>query len=890
MITTESNADEAGRLAGGKGRSLYELSRNGFAVPRWAVIGADVFGELLERKGVRTKIDRLLSGLTETTVDETAGKIADLLSKVDIDTDIEAMFEGAYRHVGGGRVAVRSSGVEEDGERLSFAGQFETRLNVRGLKQLHDSVVECWISAFSARSLAYRLGHGIAVRVLGMAVVVQEMVDAQRSGVLFTVNPLSASREQCVVSSVYGLGEGLVSGLVDADTVVLDKATGDVVETVVGDKAEKVEAASESGCHVREVSAELRKTLALQPKDLSDLHELGSRVEEVFGCPQDIEWAIDHDRLWILQSRPVTSPVAGAPATPTGELRIWDNSNIIESFSGITSPLTYSFAADAYAKVYRNYAQALRVPRAQLRQLDDWLPSMLGYFHGRVYYNLFHWYRIVRMAPGYPLTRRVLEVSLGVEEPLSNELANGLHPFTFRTSFARRSWRALGTAEFARRFLTMDRDVERFVKEFYERYRVFDNVDYDALPATEIYRRFRDLERDLLEKWGPMMTLDAAILMSFGALHLLTKKWLPGAPEWFQWAVVSPGEDVESAEPARALSRLAETVRADAQLRELITSCPPERAGQALADAGHDGFLAEIDEYIDEYGYRSPDELKLEVPDLREDPTSLFAMVRDALPDTIERPPDTAQEYLDERLRGPRRKIYELVRRKTRNLLADRERLRFCRTRAFGSAKRMLRAMGRDLARIGAIENWGDVFMLRLEEVRGAFDGTISHAELPELVALRKRRRAADERLCAPSRFTTYGPAYWSGNLPTAGWVEDDGSRQGLTRFQGTASCPGIVEGTAVVTTTPQDVNGGILVAYRTDPGWVAALPSAAGLVIERGSPLTHVAIVARELRIPTVVQIKHVSRELRTGMRIRIDGSTGELLVLDEAAGDRTP
>jgi pyruvate,water dikinase len=195
----------------------------------------------------------------------------------------------------------------------------------------------------------------------------------------------------------------------------------------------------------------------------------------------------------------------------------------------------------------------------------------------------------------------------------------------------------------------------------------------------------------------------------------------------------------------------------------------------------------------------------------------------------------------------------------------------------------MLRAMGRDLARMGAIEDWRDVFQLRIEEVRGAFEGTISHGELPELVAIRKRHRAVDEQLRAPSRFTTRGAAYWNGNLPAAGWVADTGTGTGRRYFKGTPSCPGVAEGEAVVTTRPERVNGGILVAYRTDPGWVAALASAAGLIIERGSPLTHVAIVARELKVPTVVQIKDITRELRTGMRVRVDGSTGEVLVLSE-------
>jgi rifampicin phosphotransferase len=885
VVNVESDSVQDKRRIGGKAGSLTELVEKGFRVPRWAIVGTEVFERLIS--GVAAEIAALLDDLDDENVDATHDSIAVILSRVEIDSAAESAISLAYRQVGGGRVAVRSSGVEEDGERLSFAGQFTTRLNVTGADAVLAAVRECWESAFSVRSLAYRLRHGMAAAVPGMAVVVQEMIDADVSGVLFTANPLSGDRTECVVSAVYGLGESLVSGAVDADTVVLDKATGAVRETVVGDKSERLDP-GDDGCVVTAVDEARRAGLALEPDRLAELRDIAVLVEEAFGAPRDVEWALADGRLWLLQSRPITSalaPAAVPPAVPPedGERRVWDNSNIIESFSGVTSPLTYTFAADAYATVYRHYARALRVPETQLRQMDDWLPTMLGYFHGRVYYNLLHWYRMVRIAPVYPLTRRVLEVSLGVEEPLPDEWADRLYPYTFRSGLRRRLSRTVTVAEFVRRFLFMDRSVARFTRRFYAAYREFDDVDYDRLGGDELRRRFRLLERDLLAEWGPMMTLDAALLLSFGTLYLLTRRWLPDAPEWFQWAVANPGDDIESAEPAHALRRLADAVRADPVAHAIVTGTPPERTRQALLDAGLADLVASTDAYVADYGYRSPDELKLEVPDLREVPHTLFAMVREALPAPDAPRQDAAQAYLDEHLRGPKRWVYERVRRKTRNLLADRERLRFCRTRAFGTAKRILRAMGRDLAAMGALADWRDVFLLRLEELLGAFEGTVAHAELPELVALRTRLRAADEKLRAPSRFTTTGTPYWYGNL--AGWTADSGDRAGLREFRGTPSCPGVVEGRAVVAADaapPGAVDGGVLVAYRTDPGWVPALASAAGLVIERGSPLTHVAIVARELGIPTVVQVKDVTRELRTGMLLRIDGSTGSITVLD--------
>lgn len=887
ILTNSSHCADIREYGGAKARGLYDLANAGLNVPRWAVLGTDVYRDPRTTGQVGDRLAELLDVSTVDNLAAVSARIADLFADLPLPAEVIELAEQAYHHVGAARVAVRSSGEEEDGSEFSFAGQFATFLNVANVSELCERLKSCWASVFSERALRYRLGHGLTPHGAACAVIVQEMVDSDRSGVLFTADPTTGGRDEYVISSVYGLGEGLVSGAVDADTIALEATSGAVLRTVVGEKRERFAASTTgSGCTVVPVPSSERALLSLSDKDIARLREAGARITEAFEAPQDIEWAIADDSVWILQSRPITTrqPAHGeavvAERVSDGEFRVWDNANIIESFSGITSPLTFSFAADVYARIYWHYAKDLRVPAAQLRQMDDWLPHLLGHFHGRVYYNLLHWYRMVRLAPIYPLNRKVLEASLGVDEPLADEVAESLYPYTFSSPLRRRWSRTVTTVTFTKRFLSMNRLVRQFIRYFYGAYREFDNVDYDALPGSEVYRRFRSLERELIAKWGPMMALDASLLISFGALHLLTKRWLPDAPEWFTPAVANPGPDVESAEPARALLELAATVRADPELTRLLTATSPADVREALA--GND-FLAAIDDYTERYGYRSADELKLEVPDLREDPTSLFTMLRGALAEPPATSTDEAEAYLREHLRGPRRWAYEVVRRKTRSGLLNRERLRFCRTRAFGSAKRMLRAMGRDLARAGVIEDWDDVFVLRLAEVRAVFENPATTPDLRKLVAVRKRQRLADEQLRAPSRFETTGSDYAPDILAHAGWATGDARRTGVRDLRGTPSCPGVAEGPAVVTDSPLNADGGILVTYRTDPGWVTALPSAAALVIERGSPLTHVAIVARELGIPTVVQVSGVTTEIRTGMRVRVDGGAGTITVLDE-------
>ncbi|MBF6157987.1 phosphoenolpyruvate synthase [Nocardia cyriacigeorgica] len=903
---TDSGAISAS--AGGKARGLHILHNSGFAVPEWAVLGTDVFDAFATGAGLDERIAEFAAADTPEAAAAAGAALRSAIESADLPADVAELIGDGYRRLGGGAVAVRSSVAAEDGPAHSYAGQFDSFLNVDGEEAVRRQVRACWASAFSQRSIEYAFAHD-QPRVAAVAVVLQRLVPARVSGVMFTADPASGSPDELVISAVYGLGEGLVSGAVDADSVVVDRA-GNVLDTVIGDKDRAFLPSDLGGSASSDVDVERRARLALSEDEIAALAELGRKLEAELGAPQDIEWAIDDDGIWFLQARPITTALAPAAdravaaaalirgageAVPDGETRIWDNSNIIESFSGLTSPLTYTTAADIYGRVYRGYAESLKVPAEQLRQTDEWTPVLLGYFHGRVYYNLLHWYRMVGIAPGYPLNRKVLEAALGVDEPLPDEVAKTLRPYTFGSTAERIRSRTVTTVTYARRLFGIDAMVEQFLTEFYRVYDEYEALDYPTLTGEQAYAAYRKVDADLVRRWGPLMVLDAILLTCTGAMFLLTKLFLPKAPEWFLYAVVGPGADVESAEPARALTAMAETVHADPELIALINSTEPQQVYRQLhTSETYAGFRAELDAYIDRYGYRSLDELKLETPDLREDPASLFVMLRSALGRVGQagQQPDRAAEadaYLDAHLTGVRRRIYERLRAKVSRCAAHRERLRFCRTRAFGMVKRMIRVMGRDLAARGIIDEFSDVFYLTVQELRGSYEGADTRA-YRDLVTARKVQRAKDAELVAPARFSTIGSTFGRAELASQGWVPvtDTPPATPGTVLAGTPSSSGVVEGGAVVVDEPRDVAGGILIAYRTDPGWVAALPSASALVIERGSPLTHVAIVARELGVPTVVQVKDITKRIRTGMRIRVDGTTGTVTVLSGAeSGD---
>lgn len=872
--------------AGGKGANLAQLSAAGLPVPRWAIIPAGAQERFYRDNALDRPIAEALGHLDQHNVAHVAEQIQRLFAVGEYDQAILDVIADAYELAGSGVVAIRSSGGNEDSFSASFAGQYETFLNVSGLGQIRDCVRSCWASAYSERLLHYCLARGVRPEVIPMAVIVQTMVAAEKSGVIFTVNPVTRRADELLLSAAYGLGEGVVGGRVDADTLTLSRATGTVKEIVVGAKAERIEPAENGGVRAIAVADEDRAALVLTQREISELADCAREIEHLFGCPQDIEWAIGPDGLTVLQSRPVTSTVDAAP----GAYRIWDNSNIIESFGEVTASLTYTFARWAYRCVFADHARLIGVPACDRQEIEQWLANMLGYFNGRVYYNLLNWYRLVGLLPLYGPHRRILEVSLGVNESIDDELARALRPLRR----ARRSSELLVRMRIALRFVwhfaTIELSVKRFLHDFHRLYEQFDPIDYSLLSSEEVYVHYRDAEASLLTRWGRMVVLEAVLALSFGAMHALTQRWLPDAPNALVWEMAKVDSDVESAAPIARLHEIAQVIRSDQQLSALFARLPyGSEHGELRRTTGAkaQALRAAIDRYIDDFGYRNANELKLEEPDLREAPALLFGMIRGALA-KLDRDSQLAareasgeggESYLTAHLHGPRLWVYKLVRRRVRRALRARESVRFCRTRTFGVARRMFRAIGEDFARIGALEDARDVFHLRLEELLGAFTGTIAHRELKPLVALRKQLEAEYQAECAPARFTTSGTVYWGG-LQAAWTAGEQASEWDGTALYGVPCAPGVAEGPARVISRPIDAERGIIVTYRTDPGWVSALALADGLVIERGSPLTHVAVVARELGIPTVIQVPRVTERVCNGERLRVDGALGTVTI----------
>lgn len=304
---------DARSIAGGKGASLAQMTSAGLPVPAGFVVGTEALRLFLAGEG-RNVIYGLLGGLNVHDAEKLSAAsklICDWMAARPIPESLKARIAVAYDELanasGGARVAVRSSGASEDGEAASFAGQQETFLNVCGTDAVVSKIVECWMSFFSPRAIFYR-GQKGSLAEISMAVVVQAMVQAEKSGVMFTVDPIRKNPDHMIIEAVYGLGEGIVSGAITPDHCVIHRSLDCVVQEVIAEKLVQIAWDDCESANVEHpVPAEKRGTAVLTKNELMRLRDLGLKLERHFGRPQDVEWCSRSEQLFLLQSRPITT-------------------------------------------------------------------------------------------------------------------------------------------------------------------------------------------------------------------------------------------------------------------------------------------------------------------------------------------------------------------------------------------------------------------------------------------------------------------------------------------------------------------------------------------------------------------------------------------------------
>jgi len=775
---------------------------------------------------------------------------------VEMPADVTDAILTAYRGMGSPEVAVRSSATAEDLAEASMAGQYETFLDIEGEEEVLEAVTKCWASLDSDRVRAYLHQHGIDRAEVAMGVVVQRQVPADVAGVLFTANPSPGALSEMLIESSWGLGEAVVSGLVQPDTLVLDRATGAATSIRVSDKKVWIPANSRSG-ESQPVPEELRRELSLGSRQVLALWRLGLEVMGHFGAPQDIEWAIKGESVYLLQSRAITTlEAAEAHEECLGRTRTelrdakrqgrgdWARHNIAETLPHPT-PLTWDVVRrfmsgdGGFGRMYR---EAGFDPSPEVCR-----DGFLDLIAGRIYMDLS---RAPEMFfAGYPYAydpdRLAREPGAAQEAPtLSRGSILDRHRVGTQIATAHAKMKTL--AEDYDRIL--DDDVLPELKGWVAREK---RCDLQSLDAAAWRRLWVERRERTFQEFGAKLMLPSIL----AAMALEELRSFCAESFWDE-----PSEQLASG--------LSSTHAPDQTLL----------AAQGLWEIAHEKTT--VQEWLATFGHRAPEEFDLATPRWRERPEAveLLAGHLAGAESPIDRHHGRTQAC-EARVRNLKATLSDAAGREFDEILSLTH--RYLRFREDGKfylmlAYDLLRDLALEAGRRLEIED--EVFLLREEEL---FDALSTGIAPLHLIERRRLARAAEAEIDLPPLITEDGMATLGERVE----IELTGEIPAFPISGGVASGP------VRIVLSPEQAgdssDGYILVCPSTDPNWTPLFAKAAGLVIECGGMLSHGAVVAREMGIPAVV-CEGATRLLEDGALVTIDGNHGSLLRLaEEAAGD---
>jgi pyruvate,water dikinase len=846
-------------VVGGKGAHLGELSRiEGIRVPAGFCVTTDAFQRIMAEA---PSLDDWLERLSRLKPDDREAiralslGVRRTIEGIAIPDDLATAITRSLARLGEqAAYAVRSSATAEDLPTASFAGQQDTYLNVVGPAAILQHVSRCWASLFTERAVTYRLRNGFDQRKVHMAVVVQQMVFPQAAGILFTADPVTGNRKVASVEASFGLGEALVSGLVNAD--VYKVRDGEVVVRTIGTKHLAIHASPTGGTQERAIEPERQEQPALTERQVVRLVQLGRRIEAHFGRPQDIEWCLVEDDFQIVQSRPITT-LFPIPETSDGENHVYVSVGHQQMMTDPMKPLGLSFWQMTTPRPMAEAGGRLFVDVTQVLASTASRAGLLG-----------------ALGKSDPLIRDALETVLDRGDFIPSRPDEGP------------GWAPPGAGSSA--------------------------IETDPAIVTELIAHSQaslaDLKRDIRTKSG-------AALLDFILAHIQELKRVQFDPRSMQ--VIMAGMEATWWLNDQLQAWLGEKNAADT-LTQSVPHNVTSEMGLALLDVADairpypdvvdflqhvedDGFLDELPKlaggreardairaWLDKYGMRGVGEIDITRPRWSERPTMLVPIllghVQNFAAGAAERRFEQGrqearkkEEELLERLRAlpdGEQKAEETKRMidRVRTFAGYREYPKYGMVSRYFVYKQALLEEAERLVQAGVLREKEDIFYLRFDELH---DVVRTHQVDDQLIRRRKEAFTSYRALTPPRVLTSDGEAvagsYRRDDLPAGALV-------GLPVSAGT------IEGRARVILDLAKANlepGDILVTAYTDPSWTPLFVAIKGLVTEVGGLMTHGAVIAREYGLPAVVGVEHATRLIRDGQRIRVHGTDGYVEIL---------
>ncbi|MFE7664414.1 rifamycin-inactivating phosphotransferase [Streptomyces celluloflavus] len=849
---------------GGKGAHLGGLSRiEGIRVPDGFCVTTDAFRRIVaQAPSLGDRLDQLsrLNPDDREAIGTLSAEIRRTIEGISIPDDLAAAITGALARLGEqAACAVRSSATAEDLPTASFAGQQDTYLNVMGPTAVLQHISRCWASLFTERAVTYRRRNGIDDRTVQMAVVVQRMVFPQAAGILFTADPVTGNRKVATVDAGFGLGEALVSGLVNPD--VFKVRDGEVVAKTIAAKQRAVHALPAGGTREVAVDPRRQEQPALTDAQAVRLVALGRRIEAHFGRPQDIEWCLADDGFQIVQSRPITT-LFPVPESGDQENHVYVSVGHGQMMTDPMKPLGFSMwqltamvpMHEAGGRLFVDVTRRLVSPASRAGLLDV-------------------------MGRGDPLIRDALETVLdradfvpslpdappggpqsggpparGASDPIETDPA-------IVTELIERSQASIAALRRDIGTKTGPALFDFLLAAFEEHKRVLgDPLSLQAIMAGMEATWWLN---DKLQEWlGEKNAADTLTLSAPGNVTSQMGLELMDVAD-----VIRPRPEVVA---------FLQGVEDEGFLDELATLAGGTEARDAIAD------------YLDRYGMRCVGEIDITRPRWCERPTTLVPVILDNVRNFE---PGAAERRFEQGRQKARQKEQDVLSRlralpdgdrkadeakrmidRVRTFIGYREYPKYGIISRYFVYKQALLAEAERLVQTGVLPEKEDIFYLTFQELHG-----VARSNQVDCGLIQRRKDAfrSYHALTPPRVLTSEGEAL------TGAYRRDDmppGALIGLPVSAGT------VEGRARVILDMSEAAltaGDILVTAFTDPSWSPLFVGIAGLVTEVGGQMTHGAVIAREYGLPAVVGVEQATRLIRDGQRIRVHGTDGYVEIL---------
>jgi pyruvate,water dikinase len=845
---------------GGKGMSLAKMIQAGFPVPDGLHITTEAYRQFVAANNLQPKILAALKDVDislPATLETASETIRGLFAQGKVPPEIAEAIRGSYEAMGRPEksVAVRSSATAEDLPEASFAGQHETFLNISGINSVLNAVKKCWASLWTARAISYRIKNNIDQNTVALAVFVQEMVDAEVSGILFTANPINGHRDEVVINAAWGIGEAIVGGLVSPDTIVADKASSRIKKVDIAEKT-IITVLTGSGTREESLNDARRSSQVLKEAQIIELVDIARKIEDFYGNPQDIEWCHAGGRFYIVQSRPITA--LPEPETPT--------------------PTEWKLPRGSYAAMRNNIVELMADPLSPL-------------------------FATLGLSAINTSLHRLMNESFAMQGIMPPEIIVVVNHYAYNNGSVSAKGMArliFGAPKIMKMMFTgaVERWTETGRPQYYQAIESWQAKNWRAFSSVELVESARQLTESAIAAYGALVSgvIPAAwiteALFSIIYNRLIKRRDDPSAPTYLL------GYDSLPIRADKSLYSLAEWARQHPSLADYLEHTSTSKLVNIIGTPANipiaiwQEWRQRFHEHLDKFGHTLYD-LDFAHPLPADDPApvldtfKLYLRGQGVNPYTRQQGSEKRREQavllMKLRLKGLRLKWFHKYLASAQRYAPLREDGLAEIGLAYPLIRQMLRELGQRFAQQQVILIADDIFWLTEGEVMLTAtrqDVGLPLGSLAENISLRKAERRAALSVNPP--MTLPQMKVFGFDLMSLKGKRGRGGKGDV--IKGVAASPGKVMGVARILHGPEDFSkmkpGDVLVAPITTPAWTPLFAMAAAIVTDVGGPLSHGSIVAREYGIPAVLGTQVATRRIQTGQTITVDGSAGKVVL----------